>query len=199
MQWWEKTVEYSFVLAAFQSGKCDLAAPLSGKHERLAGDTVFGVESSLVLIEFKRDEAEIPTELSLFHDYEQAKLELFSYEHHQIIFGAPSETEPATLNLVAETYFSARRRASAVEVLNYGIDGVEFRKYVEALARLKKQDGRSTTGHVSPEALSKVMSVSRDGTILGAKPLFEYAPDLFPVDVFRDNHTPQPPVLGHKP
>ena len=198
MQWWGKTVEYSFVVAAFQSGKCDLAAPLSGKHERLAGDTVFGAESSLVLIEFKRDESEVPTELSLFHDYEQAKSELFKYEHHQIIFGVPSNGEPATLNLAAETYFSARPRASALEVLNYGISGVEFRKYVEALARLKKEDGRSTTGHVSPEALSKVMSVSRDGTILNAKPLFEYAPDLFPVSVLRDDHTPQPPVIRHR-
>ena len=193
--YWEKTVEYSFVLAA--ASRFDLVAPLSGKHERLAADTVFGADSRLVLIEFKRDESEIPTEESLFFDYELAKAELFHYEHHQIVYGVSTYGQTPGLSLAAKTYFSARPRATAVQVLDHGISGVEFRKYVKALARLKKEDARSTTGHVSPEALSQVVSVSKKGNLLSAMPLFEYAPDHFPVDIYRADHTPRPPPVRH--
>ncbi len=190
MQWWEKTVEYKFVVDAFREGKCEFATPLSGKQERLAGDAVFGSQSLLVLIEFKRNKTEIPTERSLFHDYEKAQEELSNYDHHHIVFGVQSQNSLGTLELAAQTYFSGRPRTSALDSLRFGINGERFRQYVEALARLKKEDGRSTSGHISPEALSSVMSISKDGEILAAMPLYEYAPDLFLAD--HPDETPPP-------
>ncbi len=190
--WWEKTVEYAFVVAAFQAGKCDLAAPLSGKHERLVGDALFGADSRLVLIEFKRDAGEIPTEESLFHNVDEARRDLWDYEHHHIVFGALSAHSPMTLELAAETYFSRKPRESALASLSFGIDGEEFRRYVKALANLKKEDGRSTSGHISPEALSSVMSVSQEGQLLACKPLYDFAPGLFYGPERRVESTPSP-------
>ena len=61
--WWEKTIEYAFVIEAFKASMCDFASPLAGKHERLAADAVFSKASTFVLIEFKKSKA----------DYDDAK------------------------------------------------------------------------------------------------------------------------------
>lgn len=191
--WWEKTVEYAFVVAAFTAHKCDFAAPLGGKHERLAGDAMFVNASKLVLIEFKRDEDAIPTEKSLFHDYEVAKTRLEGFKHHYIVFGASSTKEPVRLELVAQTYFQAERQDSPLDCLKSGVTRDEFDKYLEILADLKKEDNRGSDGHVSPEAMSTVVGVSDDGKMVQAAPLYEYAPKLFPSPVSRHDHTPKFP------
>lgn len=194
--WWEKTVEYAFVVAAFTAQKCDFAAPLAGKHERLAGDATFVKASKFVLIEFKRNESEIPTEKSLFHDYEDAKSKLEAFNHHHIVFGDYSTEEPSRLELVAQTYFQAKRQNSALVCLNFGVTKDEFYKYLELLAELKKEANRGSGGHVSPEALSTVVGVSDDGKMVQAAPLYEYAPNLFPIPVYRHDPTPQFPSPG---
>lgn len=194
--WWEKTVEYAFIVAAFTAQKCDFAAPLAGKHERLAGDATFVKASKFVLIEFKRHENETPTEKSLFLDYEEAKSKLEGFKHHHIVFGASSTKEPCRLELVAQTYFKAERQISALDCLNSGVAKDEFYKYLELLANLKKEDKRGSGGHVSPEAMSTVVGVSDDGKMVQAAPLYEYAPDLFPNPVYRHDLTPKPPSLS---
>jgi hypothetical protein len=59
--WWEKTVEYKFVLDAACNSKLSFAAPLSGVQER-AGDGVFAADSKIILVEFKRSFNELDTE-----------------------------------------------------------------------------------------------------------------------------------------
>lgn len=189
--WWEKTVEYAFVVAAFTAQKCDFAAPFAGKHERLAADATFVKASKFVLIEFKREETEIPTEKSLFHDYETAKSKLEGFKHHYIVFGAYSTNGPAQLELVAQTYFQAKREITALDCLSSGVSKDEFYKYLKLLADLKKEDNRGSGGHVSPEAMSTVVGVSDDGKMVKAASLYEYAPDLFPSPVYRNDHTPK--------
>ena len=71
--WFEKTVEYAYVARLVLSQKMGFAAPLAGVHERYAGDAVFGVAEKFVLIEFKRTREFLPSEISLFLDYNKAK------------------------------------------------------------------------------------------------------------------------------
>ena len=52
--WWEKTVEYKFIVDAHKERSLDFAAPLSGIQE-MAGDGVFSADAKLILVEFKRD------------------------------------------------------------------------------------------------------------------------------------------------
>ncbi len=52
MKWWEKTVEYFFILNCRANHM--RIAPLDGKEER-AGDVLFSSDNNWVLIEFKRD------------------------------------------------------------------------------------------------------------------------------------------------
>jgi hypothetical protein len=55
--WWEKTVEYQFVLAThLRRTSGALFSPFDGEHEQ-AGDAVFASpENRWVLVEFKRNE-----------------------------------------------------------------------------------------------------------------------------------------------
>jgi len=184
--WWEKTVEYAFVVAASQEGKFDFAAPFAGRHERLAADAMFAKASKFVLVEFKRNKDEIPTEKSLFHCYEDAKTKLANYYHHNIVFAIISE---GTLQLAAQTYFSAKPCGSALDCLSSGVDESTFLTYLGLLAELKKEDGRSSSGHISPEALSTVMGITENGKIVDARPLYEYAPALFPAQIYRPDHS----------
>ena len=190
MEWWEKTVEYAFILESFRNGRCTFAAPLSGKEERSFGDAAFGHVSKYSLIEFKRDASCIRSEIVLFHHYPTAKSKIGNDEHHHIVYGKESDSRPGELELYAETYFSRKPRPNAIDSLDFGLDAVNFREYLILLAGLKKEDGRGSSGHVSPEALSTVLGVSSEGNVVSARPLYEYAPDLFPLKTLDLGNTP---------
>lgn len=190
--WWEKTVEYAFVVAACDDGKCDFVSPLAGKHEKSGGDAVFAQALKFVLIEFKRSKLEIKTEESLFHNYNEAKSKLQNYEHHHFVFGVASASNPKRLELAAETYFGRTRHQSALACLDTGLGKDDFHSYLKLLYDLKKPDRRGSGGHVSPGALSTVLGVSKDGKIVSAQSLYEHSPDLFPVNISELDRTPRP-------
>ncbi|MBP6082143.1 MAG: hypothetical protein KA732_12800 [Providencia sp.] len=90
--WWEKTVEYNFVVNASTYG-LNILAPLDGKVES-AGDVIVGVPDKFFIIEFKREKNDIPTEFDKFQKgetgYEKAKKELDSVKKstsHYLIYG----------------------------------------------------------------------------------------------------------------
>ena len=70
MKWWEKTVEYFFILNCV--GNYMRVAPLDGKEER-AGDAIFSKSNNWVLIEFKKDKSSLVSEKGKFNDYSAAK------------------------------------------------------------------------------------------------------------------------------
>ncbi|WP_273829452.1 hypothetical protein [Pseudomonas sp. SBT1-2] len=189
--WWEKTVEYKFVVDAVVNRLCDFAAPLSGRHERTAGDAAFGMDSMLVLVEFKRKLADLPTEETLFHNYGDAKAQLVEYGHHFIVFAHLNDNDPASLELVGRHYFVPGEYCRALDVMRYGVKKEVFDEYLEALSTHKKADGRGS-GHVSTEGMSSVIGVSADGKLIGAMSLHDYAPSLFPAPVPLPSPPPAP-------
>ncbi|WP_339478413.1 hypothetical protein [Pseudomonas fluorescens] len=180
--WWEKTVEYKFIVEAIEHRLCDFAAPLSGRHERTGGDAVFGMDSKLILVEFKRKLADLPTEETLFHNYGDAKAELDGYDHHFIVFAHMNHNDPVSLDLFGQHYFVPEKYYDAMDVMTYGVTKAVFDEYLEALSVHKKEDGRGS-GHVSTEGMSSVLGVSADGKLIGAMSLHNYAPSLFPAPV----------------
>jgi hypothetical protein len=163
--------------------RCRYVAPLGGTVEHGIADALAGTPNGFILIEFKRTKLDIPSEESLFDDYQKAAEELSPFEHHHIIFGAESPHEPGKLTLCAQTYFHGRPRASVLACLDHSLSEGAFRMYLELLLKLKTQDGRSSDGQIAPEALSTVLGLSSTGSVVQAVPLFAYAPDLFPVPV----------------
>lgn len=190
--WFEKTVEYAYVARLVLSRKMGFAAPLAGVHERYAGDAVFGVAEKFILIEFKRTREFLPSEISLFLDYEKAKKDLSSYTHHYFIYGV---LEEGALQLRAEHYFDTNEEKfyyNPIDILACGIPKQEFDTYIKLLAAHKVPDGRAgSAGGMTPETFSTVLGVSQKGDVVETHALHEYAPDLFPAPP-RPDHTPSP-------
>lgn len=126
--WWEKTIEYLFIIAAAKAEKLDFAVPLSGVHEHTGGDSIFGKAEKLILIEFKSHASKIPTERSLFKNYAQACELLSGFQHHVFVYGkpipVPSNTTSSssqgsaqhTLELGARPYFKGTSQGDAIDV-----------------------------------------------------------------------------------
>ena len=143
--WWEKTVEY-FFLAEYLSRNYRIS-PLDGNLERDSGDALVNSKGKFVLIEFKRDEASIASEVRKFKGekgYHDIRQELLlekavpprSDAHHLLIFGKDVEG----LELCCKTYFLWQHKPIEGS-LESGICYKEFRKYLDWL-----RDIRSGTG-----------------------------------------------------
>jgi hypothetical protein len=180
-EFWEKTVEYAFVVAASKAERLDLALPLSGKPERAAGDAIFGSKARLVLVEFKRGKTQVESERSLFHDYDEARQSLSGIDsHHFLIYPSWPQQPTISFNLFAETYFSRVACAGPLDCLARGKDPENFRSYLDALFSWKVPDGRASSGQIGAHELAQVIGVSGEGKLLEVVTLQEYAPDLFP-------------------
>jgi len=157
MIWWEKTVEYNFVILTAIDKKINFAAPLSGVQE-IGGDGIFGIDAKLILVEFKRSQKELKTERDKFVCYEKAKDKLIGRDnHHFLVYG--SEGDNSNLNLHARHYFSLKEVESALSILELGVNDEEFKSYLGDLIELKKEAGRSD-GSVGPESVASVVGVS---------------------------------------
>ena len=141
LQWWEKTVEYKFVMEVSQLDK-QFLAPLDGNHER-AGDAIFSTSNKWVLIEFKKDSISISTEKSKFgSNYKKAKDALApSDSHHHIVYGKPTKEVPSQLELYSQTYFFGLGKSHPLnikEILSSGINYKEFSDYLNKLVNYKE-------------------------------------------------------------
>lgn len=158
--WWEKTVEYAFVLDTKKS--FNFAAPLAGQYER-AGDGIFARGSKLVLIEFKRNRAALASEHEKFRDFKSAAALLEKDDaHHFVVYGdevTQQEGRAAQLDLVAQTYFSSDKVIEVDRIFDNGIGIDAFNSYLEKFLKLKLDDGRST-GTVGPTAYASVFGLS---------------------------------------
>jgi hypothetical protein len=176
IRWWEKTVEYKFVMEVARAERLFLA-PLDGEHER-AGDTIFSSNNRWVLIEFKKDAAAIRTEMDKFVRYSEAKAALSSSDsHHHIVFGKASSSSPARLELCACTYFS-EKNCDTLDILASGKTFPEFKGYVEQYIKFKKSPrGGGGTG-MAMEDFALVAGVNADNNVVECLSLSEFQRQL---------------------
>lgn len=194
--WWEKTVEYKFVLDADRERGLKFAAPLSGVHER-AGDGVFSSNSKIVLVEFKRSKYELDTEYDKFTNYENAVAALAARDsHHFLIYGG-LENDKNEFRLYARTYFSKKDAQSALAVLNHGLEPLKFNEYLADLVAFKKADGRSS-GTVTSASVASAIGISQEGEV-SAISLVEYCNIVMPNLGLTPTETEayQPPTPGY--
>ena len=149
-KWWEKTVEYRFVLTAAEHGSM-FAAPLDGEEEK-AGDTIFSLAKKWLLIEFKRDASCLDTEKKKFDDYEKACSTLKARDgHHFLVYGSPvAPGSNEAFQLTYKTFFSNQLRGSFLEVVASGTSESAFRRYLSELLELKKTTKSSSGGRTLP-------------------------------------------------
>lgn len=127
--WFEKTVEYMYVLYNYElSG----FKPLAGDVEK-AGDLIKIKNNKFMLIEFKRDNSCQSAELDKFNEgsYIDAHSKLYEKSsHHEIIFGESTFDENNKnheLKLINENYFTYCNRGIKL------IDFPEIKKKIDSI------------------------------------------------------------------
>jgi hypothetical protein len=175
LKWWEKTVEYQFVLLVAPSPNLFLA-PLDSGEER-TGDAVFSSKNRWLLIEFKKDQSSISTEKKKFVNYDDAKNALQEIDdHHYIIYGQESKESIQRLQLVMQTYFSRKER-ELTDFLNSGAEYEVFKEYVEQYTKFKKSPAGGnggSSGGVTMDDLALVAGVNTDKDIVECLSLSEF-------------------------
>ncbi len=187
--WWEKTVEYLFVLT-YMNRKV-LLAPLDGNHEA-GGDLVARQDDQWVLIEFKRYESSINDEIHKFAEpskdsFDKAKSALGGSDgHHLLIFGEKSRSEPVALKVLS--YFQ-HQNVEPNDAISCGITQKEFNNYLSKFLHFKFGETAVGTGGRSLD-YSTVIAVNGDGEVTHCEGLAGYcgrmnlgpgfSPDLTP-------------------
>jgi len=160
MKWWEKTVEYFFVL---KHVKIDmLVSPLDGTEEKL-GDAILSDDNKWVLIEFKKDKNKLNSEKEKFDDYDKAQEQLCEKDnHHYLIYGEFN----GEFQLKCITYFSAKERDSIESALSMGTDIESFGQYIEEFTELKNSPNDGGGGGLGLSDYSLVAGVNDNGDII---------------------------------
>ena len=179
MIWWEKTVEYQFVLEMAGCGQ-QFLAPLDGKYEK-AGDAITGMDggNSWLLIEFKKDKKSIRDEKKKYNkgintawnDLQEINL---SHHCHHIIYGVEPKVgkdRRTSLRLDSCMYWAqcGYRDAETKEskddflngVLKRGVQRKEFIEYVKWLINQKKTSKRGAGGNLRADDYALVAAVSK--------------------------------------
>lgn len=172
--WFEKTVEYAFVLNHAHDLKC--AVPLDGNHER-AGDAIFNLENvRWILIEFKRKASDLSTEEEKFICYDLAKEALSTAgEHlHFFVYGVLHQ-DSRQVEVAAVRYWQQADTVSMDTLLKeQGTDDLEsFLDYLKMLGNEKKSAREGGTGGLE---YSLVAAVTKDGRIQTIASLAEVLP-----------------------
>ena len=193
MKWWEKSVEYAFVLRHVKEEA--LIAPLSGPEER-AGDAVFQIDESFILIEFKRSDAELDSEQSKFANgkYEEAYSQLYGRDsHHLLVYGKQDE---ADFDLHAGTYFSGRPVSLSSKLP--GLPKEDFIKYMQLFLGFKVGAGSSGSG-----GSSLIAGVNEAGNVIGVMSneefIVKYLPEFVPPQLESEVGSDQEPKAGFSP
>lgn len=176
LRWWEKTVEYKFVMLVAQS-KSLFLAPLDGPQE-IAGDAIFSSDNRWVLIEFKKNVASITTEKEKFLDYAKAHATLCSRDgHHHLIFGYKGDGDIPRLELSSQTYFSGTA-CDLDQILGSGTNFREFKDYVTQYIKFKKGPRGGGGPVATMEDLALVAGVNADNNVVECLSLTEFQRQL---------------------
>lgn len=168
--WWEKSVEYAFIMEGARKNVFKLAAPLAGHAER-AGDGVFSASSRIVLIEFKRSAAEFVDERVKYSDWGAAREDLAAHSAcHFFVYGEGAHL----LKLKACRYFPEASKEdgqpdfgqgiSALQVLGLGVTPEEFLRYLARLLLYKEENKSGDAASSLAEAV--VLGLTDTGALV---------------------------------
>lgn len=170
MKWWEKTVEYYFVLKYLDIKT--FIAPLDGKHEQI-GDAILSQNNkSWILIEFKKDKSCLESEKAKFKDYEEAKKELKPIDgHHYLVYGDYNNK----FDLKSQTYFGGIE--SEIEnIFCTGVSFEDFSSYINDFIKFRVSP--SDTGGAGASDYALVAGVNDNGEVVECVSFWEFTKQL---------------------
>ncbi|QYJ74681.1 hypothetical protein [Shewanella sp. FJAT-52076] len=204
MKWWEKTVEYTFVLMAVQQEIFDLFLPLDGDVESI-GDAVFGKDSEFYILEFKKSLTDLSSEYS---KYDQGKngylsaaeiMQKDSASKAHFIVGGKVIEGKRYLSIEARRYYEDNEipTSDMKQIFNEGITLEKLKEYTKKVTELKKSgedDGEqgSSSGSFSHQS---VLAVSKSKKTASLIPLYYFkapAPKPEPKNTVRSSISYRP-------
>lgn len=185
--WWEKTVEYLY--ASREMSRYSFVAPLAGRQEA-AGDVVLrDLNARWHLIEFKRTEADVGSELAKYDNASEpfrtfaAALSTGQRDvPHFIVFGYLDER--GTLDLRARHYWgrwtgvevASDRTVAVSAITKFGRTYDNFVKYLNVLLALKSKANSSSAGG---REFQSVIGIAADrATAVSLSDFIEWTPKL---------------------
>jgi len=189
--WWEKTVEYKYVLEHFAMLPEGMYAPMDGDAEQL-GDGGFKHGDKFNIIEFKRYKTSINDEKKKFSGYTNFETRLkqeFSRHkknndketqyiqavnlcsHHCLVYGV--RDKDGNLKLEAMDYIY-RRNQSLPEICKKGLVRAHFKKYVGWFIGEKNRGGGGGNNMFSDGDFSSLVCLSTGGGSFSAMTLKEF-------------------------
>ena len=196
--WWEKSVEYQFVVNCFNEGVFSLLAPLDGTEEAAVGDAIFLKDSRFYLIEFKKDRNSLKSEYKKYMDnsgkndgtetFKNAANDLKKYSNegfHIFIYGVEAFQEKKKqdhweLKLMAADYFTMVDRDESIkDVLGKGVSKDQFMEYIGKLSGLRgySAEEQTDTGTGSGSG-SMVLGISNKMRVATIIPLSKFQPTI---------------------
>lgn len=169
MKWWEKTVEYFFVVNYLPAESGFIG--LDGAEE-VVGDAIFSTDNRWILIEFKKDESCLNTEIKKFPgNYDEAKSVLGRYDKfHVLVYGE----NRGLFNLKCKRYFSRVSRPIG-EVLSSATSLKAFEIYVKKLLEFKYPEDPDKSGpQLEWEDYSMVAVMTKSGDLVACMSLADF-------------------------
>jgi hypothetical protein len=178
MKWWEKTVEYTFVLQAAQSKIFNLFMPLDGNVESI-GDTVVCNDSEFYIIEFKKSLTDLSAEYSKYKNGEAGyllaakEMEKIDASHAHFLVGGKEVKDKKYLQLEIRKYFEPDGYTSSDinVVLENGMSLEQLKEYTKKITSFKANGDSESSRESSSGGLvsQSVLAVSRSrkrGTLI---------------------------------
>lgn len=136
--WYEKTVEYKFVLEqVYSRGKI---LPFDGNAEK-AGDAILKSFDKWILIEFKRGESDLSSEKKKFKNYKAAKEKSNTLNKcgHIIVYGVLNDNIDLNLKCIPYFFNNVNESVEAGSWCQFGLNFHEMELYMRELIHLKKE------------------------------------------------------------
>ncbi|HCE2186185.1 TPA: hypothetical protein NJ328_004762 [Vibrio parahaemolyticus] len=179
MKWWEKTVEYSFVLKASEKKIFNLFMPLDGDVEAI-GDTVVCKDSMYFILEFKKSLSDLSGE---YKKYEGGQLGYFAaaaelqdmsaYKAHFLI-GGKLDSAKKSLEIEIRKYFeSSIFQNELAQIFEKGVTLNEMQEYTEKLTEFKAKGntGEDEGGSSGGKVYQSVLAISKSNKTATLIPL----------------------------
>jgi len=177
-EWWEKTVEYKFILSAKRDYGLDFLAPLAGNPESI-GDTLTRTQNKFYIIEFKSQLSKMDQEYPKFkgetfndskETYKRVGSQLKNkngYNFHYVIAGYPSD-KSKEIELIITKYFETEEilELDNKEYFSKGMTVEEFEEYTILFTKGKKTgsiDGDGDGDSVRSSAVTKSFVLAHNG------------------------------------
>lgn len=183
MKWWEKTVEYTFVMRALQKELFDLFLPLDGDVESI-GDTVVCKDSEFFIVEFKKSLSDLSGEYSKYNNEkigyllaaETMKQDPSSQAHFLVGGKAVEGQKYLSIEIIRyfETEIDNPTNDIAV-ILEKGITLEELKEYTKKVTSWKKsEDSEGTSsGGFTYQSVLAVSKSNKSGALI---PLHYFKP-----------------------